>query len=73
MTSAGDIYGTVGYSAPEAGAGPTPASDLFTVGRTLAVLLTDISGFSKEHRYTLACSGGASRCSRGRSRCTGSC
>ena len=49
----GDIYGTVGYSAPEAGAGPTPASDLFTIGRTLAVLLTDIPGFSKEHRYTL--------------------
>ena len=49
----GDIYGTVGYSAPEAGAGPTPASDLFTIGRTLAVLLIDIHGFSKEHRYTL--------------------
>ncbi|MGC2661972.1 MAG: tetratricopeptide repeat protein [Bryobacteraceae bacterium] len=50
---AGDIYGTVGYSAPEAGEGPTAASDLFTVGRTLAVLLTTIHGFSKEHRYSL--------------------
>ena len=49
----GDIYGTVGYNAPEAGAGPTPASDLFTVGRTLAVLLMDIQGFGKEHQYTL--------------------
>ena len=49
----GDIYGTVGYSAPEAGEGPTPASDLYTVGRTLAVLLTDIKGFSKDHRYSL--------------------
>lgn len=49
----GDIYGTVGYTAPEAGAGPTPASDLFTIGRTLAVLLADIRGFTKEHRYTL--------------------
>ncbi len=49
----GDIYGTVGYSAPEAGEGPTAASDLFTIGRTLAVLLTDISGFSTDHRYTL--------------------
>ncbi len=29
-------------------------SDLFTIGRTLAVLLTSISGFSTEHRYTLA-------------------
>ncbi len=51
--SKGDIYGTVGYSAPEAGEGPTPSSDLFTIGRTLAVLLTDIKGFGKEHRYTL--------------------
>ncbi|OUL27489.1 serine/threonine protein kinase [Nostoc sp. RF31YmG] len=49
----GDIYGTVGYSAPEAGEGPTVVSDLFTIGRTLAVLLTDIKGFSKEHLYTL--------------------
>jgi len=49
----GDIYGTVGYSAPEAGSGPTPASDLFTIGRTLAVLLADIHGFAKEHLYTL--------------------
>lgn len=43
----GDIYGTVGYSAPEAGEGPTVVSDLFTIGRTLAVLLTSISGFTK--------------------------
>ncbi len=49
----GDIYGTVGYSAPEAGAGPTPMSDLYTIGRTLAVLLTDIKGFSTDHRYVL--------------------
>jgi len=49
----GDIYGTVGYSAPEAGSGPTPSSDLFTIGRTLAVLLTDIHGFSTDHIYTL--------------------
>ncbi len=49
----GDIYGTEGYSAPEAGEGPTVASDLFTVGRTLAVLLAEIRGFTKDHRYTL--------------------
>ncbi len=49
----GDIYGTVGYSAPEAGEGPTASSDLFTIGRTLAVLIADIRGFSKEHLYTL--------------------
>jgi serine/threonine-protein kinase PknG len=49
----GDIYGTVGYSAPEAGEGPTVVSDLFTVGRTLAVLLVNIRGLGKEHQYTL--------------------
>lgn len=49
----GDIYGTVGYSAPEAGEGPTIVSDLYTIGRTLAVLLTDIKGFSKEHLHSL--------------------
>ncbi|BAZ17848.1 serine/threonine kinase [Calothrix sp. NIES-4071] len=49
----GDIYGTVGYSAPEAGEGPTVVSDLYTIGRTLAVLLTNIRGFSKEHLYKL--------------------
>ena len=49
----GDIYGTSGYSAPEAGEGPTPASDLFTIGRTLAVLLTDIHGFANDRLYTL--------------------
>lgn len=49
----GDIYGTVGYSAPEAGEGPTVVSDLFTIGRTLAVLLVNIRGFGKEHQYTL--------------------
>ena len=49
----GDIYGTVGYSAPEAGEGPTVVSDLYTVGRTLAVLLCDIQGFGSTHQYTL--------------------
>ncbi|MBF2063455.1 MAG: tetratricopeptide repeat protein [Calothrix sp. C42_A2020_038] len=49
----GDIYGTVGYSAPEAGEGPTVVSDLYTIGRTLAVLLTNIRSFTKEHLYTL--------------------
>jgi serine/threonine-protein kinase PknG len=37
----GDIYGTVGYKAPEADDEPSVASDLFTVGRTLAALLMD--------------------------------
>jgi serine/threonine-protein kinase PknG len=49
----GDIYGTIGYAAPEAGEGPTIVSDLFTIGRTLSVLVTNIPGFSREHEYTL--------------------
>ena len=49
----GDIYGTVGYTAPEAGEGPTIVSDLYTIGRTLAILITNIPSFGKEHQYTL--------------------
>jgi serine/threonine-protein kinase PknG len=49
----GDIYGTVGYSAPEAKQGPTPVSDLFTVARSLLVLLLDFRGFQTSHRYDL--------------------
>lgn len=49
----GDIYGTIGYTAPEAGEGPTAVSDLFTVGRTLAVLIAQIPGLSQEYRYRL--------------------
>ncbi|MFI6868952.1 tetratricopeptide repeat protein [Nocardia sp. NPDC050406] len=37
------IYGTVGYQAPEiAATGPTVASEVYTVGRTLAVLMFDM-------------------------------
>ena len=49
----GDIYGTTGYTAPEAGRGPTVISDLFTVGRTLAVLVTEFKGFTRDFLYTL--------------------
>jgi serine/threonine-protein kinase PknG len=48
------VYGTVGYQAPEiAETGPTVASDLFTVGRTLAVLATDFAGYQGTYRYAL--------------------
>lgn len=41
------IYGTVGYQAPEvAEAGPSVASDLYTVARTLAVLTFDFQGYT---------------------------
>lgn len=37
------LFGTIGYQAPEiAETGPTVASDVYTVGRTLAVLVMDV-------------------------------
>ena len=50
----GPIYGTVGYQAPEIAAdGPSPASDLYTVGRTLAVLSFDFQGYATTWRHEL--------------------
>jgi serine/threonine-protein kinase PknG len=50
----GPIYGTVGYQAPEIGEeGPTSASDLYTVGRTLAVLAFDFKGYTGRYRHSL--------------------
>ncbi|WP_455402963.1 tetratricopeptide repeat protein [Streptomyces bambusae] len=41
------LYGTVGYQAPEvAELGASVASDLYTVGRTLAVLTFDFQGYT---------------------------
>jgi serine/threonine-protein kinase PknG len=48
------VYGTVGYQAPEiADVGPSVASDLFTVGRSLAVLTLDFKGYQSTYKYTL--------------------
>jgi serine/threonine-protein kinase PknG len=44
--SHGDLFATVGYSAPEVSANPpspTPVSDLFCVGRALALLVSDFA------------------------------
>ncbi|GLW57404.1 serine/threonine-protein kinase [Kitasatospora phosalacinea] len=50
----GPIYGTVGYQAPEiATAGPSPASDLYTVARALAVLTFDFRGYTDRWRHEL--------------------
>jgi serine/threonine-protein kinase PknG len=44
------LFGTPGYEAPElATAGPSVGSDLYTVGRTLAVLSFDFAGFSTRY------------------------
>jgi serine/threonine-protein kinase PknG len=48
------VYGTVGYQAPEiADVGPSVASDLFTVGRSLAVLTLDFKGYQSTYKFTL--------------------
>lgn len=44
------IYGTVGYQAPEVPeVGPSVASDIYTVGRTLAVLTFEFRGYQSEY------------------------
>jgi serine/threonine-protein kinase PknG len=48
------LYGTPGYQAPElATAGPSVGSDLYTVGRTLAVLSFDFAGFTARYAEML--------------------
>lgn len=48
------IFGTQGFQAPEvASAGPSVASDLFTVGRTLAVMILDFRFHSGEYLHAL--------------------
>jgi serine/threonine-protein kinase PknG len=48
------IYGTVGYQAPEIGtAGPTVSSDLYTVGRALAVLSFEFKGYQARFKHDL--------------------
>lgn len=50
----GDIYGTVGFQAPEiAEMGPSVASDIYTMGRTLAVLTLDFRGYQTTHQHSL--------------------
>jgi serine/threonine-protein kinase PknG len=48
------IYGTVGYQAPEiATLGPSISSDLYTVGRTLAVMSFPFKGYSSAYATSL--------------------
>jgi serine/threonine-protein kinase PknG len=50
----GPIYATVGYQAPEIGIdGPSPSSDLYTVGRALAVLTFEFKGFQGRYKDSL--------------------
>jgi len=48
------VFGTVGYQAPEiATLGPSASSDLYTVGRSLAVLTFDFPGWRGEYEHSL--------------------
>ncbi|MCL2582358.1 MAG: serine/threonine-protein kinase PknG [Streptosporangiales bacterium] len=54
VDSDGAIYGTVGYQAPEIETeGPSPSSDLYTVGRALAVLTFEFPGYQREYKHKL--------------------
>ncbi|MGY2027901.1 tetratricopeptide repeat protein [Nocardia gipuzkoensis] len=51
MESYGSIYGTPGFQAPEiTDTGPTVASDIYTVGRTLAALVLDMPKNTNGHQ-----------------------
>lgn len=48
------IYGTVGYQAPEvAEVGPSVASDVYTIGRTLVVLCMEFRGYQGTYLHSL--------------------
>ncbi|MGA8255704.1 MAG: tetratricopeptide repeat protein, partial [Nocardioides sp.] len=48
------IYGTVGYQAPEvAQVGPSVASDIYTIGRTLLVLCMEFRGYQGTYLHSL--------------------
>ncbi|MFL6119798.1 tetratricopeptide repeat protein, partial [Actinophytocola sp.] len=48
------LFFTLGYSAPElATEGASVASDIYTVGRTLAVLSIEFGGYTTRHKHTL--------------------
>ena len=67
------IYGTVGYQAPEiATDGPSPSSDLYTIGRALAVLTFEFTGYTSTYEHSLP-GRRERRCWPSRSRSTGCC
>lgn len=48
------IYGTVGFQAPEIPTlGPSVASDIFTIGRTLLMLSADVPGFQTTYEFKI--------------------
>jgi len=49
----GDIFGTPGFMAPEADEDPREVSDLYTIGRTLAVLIMEFSYSSGTYERAL--------------------
>ena len=67
------IYGTVGYQAPEVAAvGTTVASDIYTIGRTLVVLITEFRGYQTRYVAEPAAGGRDAGVRRSTTRSTGS-
>jgi serine/threonine-protein kinase PknG len=48
----GDVYGSKGYTAPEASDNPSPLSDLYSVARALAVMVASFD-FQGKHEHSL--------------------
>ena len=66
------IYGTVGFQAPEvADVGPSVAGDIYTVGRTLAVLAMEFRGYQSTYVDVAARPSTTRRCSSSTTRSTG--
>jgi serine/threonine-protein kinase PknG len=54
LNAPGNVYGTIGYQAPEVAAeGVSPQSDLYTVARALAVMTFDFQGYNSVYRHSL--------------------
>ncbi len=67
------IYGTPGFQAPEiADTGPTVPSDLYTIGRTFAVLCTHVPRLPEHLRVHAAARRRGRRCTRSTTRSTAS-
>ena len=67
------IYGTTGYQAPEVPhVGPSVASDIYTIGRTLTVLAMEFRGYQSTYVGSLP-PVDETPCSRDTTRCTDCC
>ena len=67
----GDVYGSKGYTAPEATTAPPPSRDLYSVARALAVLVASFD-FQGKYEHALPDAGRGARSSPSTTRCIAS-